>query len=473
MQLTATRSRIAFDEGAQGLLIMILISQLFLNNGIYLFIAAICFAVILHYLQQPFKPSVFTIIFIYHFIQIAAGIWLSNYLGNDINYRSEYTGIATVISFTGLIVMMLPVIHFQNKIPVLSYAIIREHAGRLSIKKTFYAYVTAFFLANLLGGIAFLFAGFTQVILVIVKVKWFLFLLFGFQVFIKNRMKKAFFLFVTVEFTLGFFSYFSDFKTVFFFLAFIAITFLRRVYLRHLLLAIFFLVAAFVLGVMWSGVKGEYRRFLNQGQKEQVVVVSKEEALEKLAELSAEQDAKSFGESVEIFLNRLQYTYHLAKTMEKIPADIPHQFGKNWGETLEFVFTPRILNPDKPRYEASVKTRKYTGLAYAGARSGTSVSLGYFADGYVDFGFLGMFIPLLIIGFIYGATYFYFIRNSSKNFIFNFAVVGAIFMEFHAFEMDSTYLSGRLYVSLLVFFLLSVFFFPWLYRNLRFNSPGE
>ncbi len=466
MQLLRTQKRISFDEGAQGLLLLLLISQLFLNNGIYLFIAAICFAVIIHYLQQPLKPSVFTMIFIYHFIQIAAGIWLSNYQGVDINFKSPNTGTATIISFAGLIVLMLPIIHYQNKFPSLSLQTIREHANRLSISKTFYAYIIAFFLANLLGGIAFLFAGLTQVILIAIKVKWFLFLLFGFQVFIKNRMKKQFYLFIAIEFMLGFFSFFSDFKTVFFFLAFILITFLRRVYLRHLVLAIICLCITFFIGVLWSGVKGEYRKFLNQGQKEQVVVVSREEALEKLAELSAEQDAQTFNESVEIFLNRLQYTYHLAKAMEKVPADIPYQYGKNWRETLDFVFTPRILNPDKPRYEASVKTRKYTGLAYAGARSGTSVSLGYFADGYVDFGIIGMFVPILILGFVYGVTYFYFLRNSSSNYIFNFAVVGAIFMEFYAFEMDSTYLSGRLYVSLLVFFLLSIFFFPWLYRNL-------
>ena len=172
-------------------------------------------------------------------------------------------------------------------------------------------------------------------------------------------------------------------------------------------------------------------------------------------------------ESVESFLDRFQYTYHLAKTMETVPAKIPYQNGANWGKSLEFSLTPRLLNPDKPRVEASVKATKYTGIGYAGASKGVSVSLGYFADAYIDFGIIGMFLPILIIGLLMGRTYYYFMRKSSGNFLFNFAVVGAMYMEFFAFEMDSTFLAGRLFATLLTFFMLKILFFPWLYNQLK------
>ena len=165
--------------------------------------------------------------------------------------------------------------------------------------------------------------------------------------------------------------------------------------------------------------------------------------------------------------DRLQYTYHLAKAMDWVPEKLPYQNGSNWGLTLDFALTPRLLNPNKPKYEASSKATKYTGIGYAGAGQGVSVSLGYFADGYVDFGYIGMFIPLLVIGFIYGASYFYFVKNSSNNFIFNYAVVAAMFMEFLALEMDSTYLAGRLFATLLTFFGLKILFFPWLIEHLQ------
>jgi hypothetical protein len=216
----------------------------------------------------------------------------------------------------------------------------------------------------------------------------------------------------------------------------------------------------FLAGVFWTSIKGEYRSFVNKGSNTQVVQVEKGEALDKLLELSDKQNGNSFSGAMGDFLDRLQYTYHLAKTMDQVPAVIPHQNGANWGSTLVFVLTPRILNPDKGVYDASVKASKYSGIQYSGRKRGVSVSLGYFADGYIDFGYVGMFIPLLILGFIYGSTYYYFIRKSSNNFIFNYAVVGALYMELISFESDNIFISGRLYVNLMVFFVLRLFFFP-------------
>jgi len=454
--------KLYFDEGAKGLLILLLGAQLFLNNGIYLFFGFVCLGIILYNLQRPFTPTIFTIIFIYHFLQISAWIWLCNYQGKDINYKTLSSGYAILSAYIGLFFLFGPIIHFQNKLPLLTRATLLKHANRLSIKKTLEIYIISFFVTNALGTIALGVSGLSQIILSFVNIKWFVFVLLGFQVILKNKMKKEFYIIVAVEFLLGFFSFFSDFKTVIFFLAFILLTFLTRIYLRQLITAIIVLVAAFFLGAFWSSIKGEYREFLNQGSQTQNVLVSKNEALDKLLELSEKQDQSRFDEGVITLLDRLQYTYHLAKAMDWVPTKVPYQNGANWGFSVSYSLTPRILNPEKPNYEASSKTTKYTGIGYAGARQGVSVSLGYFADSYVDFGHYGMFLPLLIIGFLYGIFYFYFLRHSSSNFVFNYAVVAGAFMEFIAMEMDSTYFSGRFFATMLTFYMLKVFFFPWL-----------
>ena len=44
---------------------------------------------------------------------------------------------------------------------------------------------------------------------------------------------------------------------------------------------------------------------------------------------------------------------------------------------------PRLLFPNKPIYQATIKTNKFTGKSYAGMEEGASFSLGYFADSYV------------------------------------------------------------------------------------------
>jgi hypothetical protein len=242
--------------------------------------------------------------------------------------------------------------------------------------------------------------------------------------------------------------------------------FIRKIAFKNLVLTISAGVLALVGMAFYSGIKGEYREYLNQGSDAQVVKVGQMEALSKLIEIGRNSD-KKLDESISGFLDRFQYTFHLAKAMDLIPAKMDYQEGRNWGATLSFVLTPRLLNPDKPIYEASKKASKYTGIMYSGYEQGVSFSLGYFADGYVDFGIVGMMIPLAFIGFIYGASYFYFVRKSSTNYLFNVAVVGAMFMEFFAYEMDSTFLTGRLFTTLLTYTLLKHFFFPWLIKQIR------
>ena len=460
------RTKIYFDDSTKMLLLLLLVFQLFFSNGILLFIGMALFFILVNNLQQPYKPSVFSIILLYHFIQISAGIWQCNYLGVDINYRAINTYYAILISYIGLLFLFLPIIYYQNKIPALTKETLLKHANKLSLDKTFKVYVISFFIMNALTGIAFLLPNLTQIIFSLGNIKWFMFVLFGIQSILKNRKRKEFYIFCALEFVMGFYSYFSEFKTVVFFIFFIALLMLTIVKFNKLIIASISIVAVIFAGIFWTSVKNEYRIFLNKGSKTQSVQVDKADALNKLVELSEKQDESSFQKSTADFLDRIQYTYHLAKALDRVPAVIPYQNGDNWKKTLAFVLMPRLLDANKGIYDASVKASKYTGIQYQGVKRGTSVSLGYFADCYIDFGYVGMFIPLIILGFIYGSTYFYFVRKSSNNFVFNFAVVASIYMELFAFESDSIFVAGRLYVNLIVFFILSKTLFPRLINYL-------
>src|SRR5687767_9611580 len=110
-------NHIKIEGGVKICLFIILVIQLFFLHGIYLFIGMLIFFGGLYYLQQPFKSSVFTIIFIYHFLQIIAGVWQPSYLGYDMNYRAYSMELATIVSYAGLIILFIPIIYYQNKIP--------------------------------------------------------------------------------------------------------------------------------------------------------------------------------------------------------------------------------------------------------------------------------------------------------------------------------------------------------------------
>lgn len=146
--------------------------------------------------------------------------------------------------------------------------------------------------------------------------------------------------------------------------------------------------------------------------------------------------------------------------MDMVPANIPYQHGAVWGQTIQFVAVPRMLNPNKGTLDNSVKASKYTGIPFSGASRGVSFSLGYFADCYVDFGIPGMFVALAVIAFIFAKIYRFFLLKATGNIVINYAIIIAFFVQFSFFEMDGTFMFGRLFTSFIVFLLLKYTLFP-------------
>ncbi len=460
------KNRIQLDEISKFFLFGLVLSTLMFANGFYLFACTATFVVLFFYVQQPFRSGMFALLLLQHFLQIIATVFYCNYLGENINFRSSESGRAIVLSLVGLVVLLSPVLYFQHKLPRITAKDFRNFASTLSTDKAMYFYVAAFFITSSLGAVAFLFSGFTQIIFSLVKIKWLFFLLFGFLCIIKKEKIKLFYLFVALEFSLGFFSYFSDFKIVIYYLLILLLSFVSSINFKHVLSALLIGGALLLFALVWSTVKSDYRNFLNRGTGKQTVGVSRDDALNKLYDLSNDVDRENLENSTKGFLDRLQYTYHFAKALERVPAVIPYQNGANWLQVLQYTTTPRFLNPDKPTVDNSVKASKYTGIPYARASQGVSFSLGYFAECYIDFGPIGMMFPLLILGLLYGKLYQYFITKASPNLLINYAVVGSFFMEFYAFEMDATILTGRLFASIVTYFFLIQFVFPTVYKAL-------
>ena len=464
-------NKVSVDKNTKYFLFCLFISLFFFDNSIYFVVGFALIAFVLNQLYYSYKPTIFILLFLYHFVQIISGIILVDFLGIDIGYRTQLLGTATIFSFLGLIALMIPIIYFQKKIPTLTFHQIKIFSQNLSVKRTLEIYIAMFFIVNLLSIIAFQYEGLTQIIFSFRNIKWFVFLLLGFQVILKKEMKVQFIVIVIIEFLLGLLSFFSDFKTIAFYLFILIIFFVTKVNFKQVLILLFSLIILLFLGIKWTSVKGEYRSYLNKGTQTQTVRVEQNQAFDKLLELTDKET--DFNKSAAQFFDRIQYTFHLAKTMERIPSVLPYENGDNISSILSYVTTPRYFNPNKEVIKTSAKATKYTGIAYLGSESGVSFSLGYFADCYIDFGYIGMLLPLLVLGFIYGLSYFYFATKSTDNLLINFALVGALYIEFIAFESDGVYLMGRLFSNLLTFFLFKQFLLPWVYNYIKVkkNTP--
>jgi hypothetical protein len=67
--------------------------------------------------------------------------------------------------------------------------------------------------------------------------------------------------------------------------------------------------------------------------------------------------------------------------------------------------TPRALFPDKPEINDSDRTNAFCGVRVSGADEGTSISIGYAGESYIDFGPVLMFAPILLLGMFWGWGY--------------------------------------------------------------------
>ena len=144
---------------------IVILSEFLFNNSIYLILGSLLYALIIFKIQIPYKPSIFSLLFTFHFIQIISGVLLSNYLGKDINFRSEYLDRATLISYLGLLILFVPLIYYQKKIPESSFTQIKYFSDKIYTKRVLELYIAFFFFSNTLGLFAFNYQGLTQIII--------------------------------------------------------------------------------------------------------------------------------------------------------------------------------------------------------------------------------------------------------------------------------------------------------------------
>jgi hypothetical protein len=122
--------------------------------------------------------------------------------------------------------------------------------------------------------------------------------------------------------------------------------------------------------------------------------------------------------------------------------------------------TPRILFPDKPPLvDDTVMTRKYTGLNLYAAQD-TSISIGYFGDAYIDFGWPGMYVVLLVVGLMLGAVYRIVLQLRNVNPVLAFGAASSIFLNTALFEVTLIKLIGGVLTNLIVVYVIGVFALP-------------
>jgi hypothetical protein len=441
---------------------------LLLENGLYLFICLATLLVLVKLVWFQRHPGIIMFAFFMQWVQVTAYILWMYSLDFKVDTISPNGPYAIILCCIGLL-LMAAVLHLRIKplgMPSLEY--MREEAAKVNDKKVLVLYIISTATLTSIGFIFGATSGFAQILTSVSDFKWIFLLWYGYVIWIKKKNRIYLLYIALYEFGSGFYSFFSSFKEVIFFIIILSLTFIFRVKGKQLVGAIFGGALLVLLFLSWIVIKGDYRKFLNQGTRQQSVNVTREEAYSKVFEQVGNLSVENYKRSLNMGLYRLQYVYHFVLTMDRVPESIPYQGGSVWADNVSFVVTPRLLYPEKPIYDPSTKASKYTGKMFAGQQQGAAFSLGYFADSYVDFGPIGMFLPILLVAFLVSIIYKVFYKMTNLNLLFRFAIINVVLYIFISFESDGLFLFGRLFIGGLTFYILAKTVFPalqrWVYK---------
>lgn len=407
-------------------------------NGLMALLSVIVFAASVILLWRPGESPILLFTFVYPWLQASAAIFHANWLGIPLADYSQVGGdteLAALLTLIGLLClaagMRLGAGGWDWRMGEQTRAMALSHPLSDWFKLYFqYALASA---AIMIGGSQIV-PGLMQVLLGISALRWAFFYLLAYASFLRPAASRQF-LYGAFAFELltSIGGFFSDFKTVFFFLLMALLASQLRPTARASVGIAVVAAMALSLGVVWTAVKNEYRAYVSGGASAQIVAVDASAQWSKLAELVQRLDGAALATGAYQLIRRLSYTEFFGVVLERVPQMVPHEDGAIWLDALSRPFTPRMFFPWKTEIDDSMRTYIFTG-GLTRPREGTSISLGYIAESYIDFGMFGMMACLALFGYALGRTYKILLswrrsRGALGMALASAAIFGATFLE--------------------------------------------
>jgi hypothetical protein len=162
--------------------------------------------------------------------------------------------------------------------------------------------------------------------------------------------------------------------------------------------------ASVMLGLVWMGIRGDYRADYVEMDK---FATSRSARVERVRDLTGSfLSGGNLLNTTDALVDRMWTIYYPALAIERVPSVLPHTDGAIFGAALTHVVTPRIFFPNKGELMSdSDMVRKYANVQVAGREHGTSIAFGYAAESYIDFGLPWMFLPVFAFGVFLGFCY--------------------------------------------------------------------
>ena len=419
------------------------------------FLTLACFGVLAALILltwRPGEPPVLAFAVRYQWLQVSTKVFHADVLGVPVAtmFPNAADEEALWLSLAGLLALSVGMRVGMARLRAGPPGQARAEILHFPIARLFQAYFGLSILALAGQGFAFAAGGFAQSLLAGLTLKWFAFFLFSYAVLVKKRGYRWLALAIGLELVVGFTGYFSGFKDVFFVLAIVYLTAEARFTARNLARVASLVVLLVVLGVVWMAVKMPYRKVISGGESAQVVRLDFGERSKVMLHMLLDLDLGRLADGMEGLAERMAYVDYFGQVVFMVPRVIPFADGELWADAVRHVLTPRLLFPDKPiLLSDSELTMRYTASWLGAEEEGTSVSMGYFAESYIDFGRGGMMVVIGAVGLAWGLMYRYFLLRKVPR-VYAFAAAVTVLINTNQFEMHNVKLVGGLLMSFLV-----------------------
>jgi hypothetical protein len=410
-------------------------------------------------LWRPGLSPVFAFIFGYQWLQASTKIFEANVRGLPIDDLAQFAGDVTAATYYSLAALLVLAVGIRLGLGHPSKWQPRDSVIDIDDKPPLYwywLYVAAFTDAELAHSVAYVSPGLSQPLLALASLKWAFYWILTHVALRKGGMIRwLWLLFFLFELGSGVTGYFSDFKMVLFFTIMAVLSSHLKLTGVRLLGLGSLLALAVILAVAWTAIKTEQRRFLSQNERAQVVKVTAQQSIANILELAGQLDAEAMTQATALLASRLAYVDFFGNVIHVVPEDVPYEEGEIWGDAILRPFMPRLFFPDKTAIDDSERTAYYTGMVVSGQEMGTSVSLGYVAESYIDFGPWLMMLPIMALGWGYGRFYRWMVNYRFSRGMIGMGLATATLYPAAYLESSITKLFGGLVVAGLVAWLLA------------------
>lgn len=267
---------------------------------------------------------------------------------------------------------------------------------------------------------------------------------------------------IAVEILVGFTGFLADFRAVFIYVAVAALAARIRWGGVTTVAALVWLAVLLVLALFWTSVKFEYRDYVTGSGETQQIQVPLEQRMGYLGDKALNIGDTKWGETSYVLLTRFAYIDIFGQVIGVDRGTREPIAMRQWKEALAHVFQPRFLFPNKPALsDSDVFIRLARSDPMEQVRLGTSISVGYMAENYVDLGFPGMLAGIFGYGLLLAGVARYFMTRQLPWMLREAIVMGLVYnVASTGMEVSLPKLMGATVMFFLVWSLVTKFALP-------------